>query len=1079
LALETGKSIFTEKLSVVCIARLKSELNSHKLKPSVRVRWGEIISEQEASGIIERAPLVPTGKVVHYLPHRPIEQGSKVRVVQDASAKTKSGQSLNDALYAGPSMIQSLVGMLINFRMFDVGLSADIEKAFHMVGLDVADRDSVRFLWVEDPTRPIDDQKLVVFRFTRVPFGVISSPFLLHRVLHEIFNKDANNPWYQLVNNKFYVDNLVLSVDSVVDAVQLSKSVTSGLASAGFNLRDWCSNSLEFERSLSPEMALAKKDEFISILGMLWNRRLDSLSLKFDELKVPSSANLSAALSALATVFDPCGLFSPCLLPLKIFIRDCWKLKVSWNDILPTLYEIRFRKLVVERNLLKEISISRKLWPSINTKYEIEHHIFCDASKQAYGCSHYLLRKSSDGRTHSCLIFAKARLAPPSGRTIPQLELMAVVIGIRTASFIRKELCCTVSRTMFWTDNTSVIQWLNSAKIQPPFVQNRLTEIRKHQNICLKYVPTEDNPADIVTKGKRPQALESETLWWQGPKWLICESLWPASPAGAPMYEAPAHVVTLLTQLDVETHGLAENFEFWFSIWSKYVRFTYYCLLWTLRRFPADRWPFSKSEGLLLAERVLLHKLQKKYFAQELMQLQNNVPNKSRLPLFLASDGLIHCQTRLVNAVMDWESSHPILLPRKSRIAYVILDTLHRENAHLGVSHLIAKLRERFWIPKVRPLASSVIHNCFICKRVSGGAYQLPPMPPLPLVRVADVAPFLHTGVDYFGPLYVDGVLPHFPPRKVYVALFTCLVFRAVHLELVNDKSGSEFVEALVRFSSVRRLPKFILSDNGTNFTAVQPLVGRSVQITDPVINNFLSSNYIEWHFIPPYRPWYGGVYERLVGVVKISLFKAFINRLLPADTLRTALYYVMDIINSRPLTSVPSDELIEVLTPNHFLRLGGANVNAQLEISLDTDPPTASRITLAYSKVRAVVASYCDAFRSLYFSFLKETQATHHRHPRGSLPLRPKVGDVVLVKELDSSRPSWPCGVVTQVDARQGEAQVRTIQRVTSLNRPTLHGSVQIRLSLVPINRLYPLEIAVSEPVVSSLELPVASTSM
>ena len=89
-------------------------------------------------------------------------------------------------------------------------------------------------------------------------------------------------------------------------------------------------------------------------------------------------------------------------------------------------------------------------------------------------------------------------------------------------------------------------------------------------------------------------------------------------------------------------------------------------------------------------------------------------------------------------------------------------------------------------------------------------------MPPPPEVHLANVDPFLHTGVDCFGPINVQQPTPLLP-IKTYVALFTCTVARAIHLELLRNIPGDEFLMALARFVSQRRMPKFMISDNGTN----------------------------------------------------------------------------------------------------------------------------------------------------------------------------------------------------------------------------------------------------------------------
>ena len=84
----------------------------------------------------------------HYIPHHPVitplKSTTKVRIVYDASAKTRqSNKSLNECLYRGPVILPSLLGLLLRFRLSAIGIVSDVEKAFLNVGLQVHDRDVI------------------------------------------------------------------------------------------------------------------------------------------------------------------------------------------------------------------------------------------------------------------------------------------------------------------------------------------------------------------------------------------------------------------------------------------------------------------------------------------------------------------------------------------------------------------------------------------------------------------------------------------------------------------------------------------------------------------------------------------------------------------------------------------------------------------------------------------------------------------------------------------------------------------------------------------------------------------------
>ena len=75
---------------------------------------------------------------------------------------------------------------------------------------------------------------------------------------------------------------------------------------------------------------------------------------------------------------------------------------------------------------------------------------------------------------------------------------------------------------------------------------------------------------------------------------------------------------------------------------------------------------------------------------------------------------------------------------------------------------------------------------------------------------------FSVTGIDFAGPLFCADV----HDEKFYICLFTCAVTRAVHLELCETLSTSDFILALRRFSSRRGLASVLYSDNAKTFKA-------------------------------------------------------------------------------------------------------------------------------------------------------------------------------------------------------------------------------------------------------------------
>ena len=108
---------------------------------------------------------------------------------------------------------------------------------------------------------------------------------------------------------------------------------------------------------------------------------------------------------------------------------------------------------------------------------------FCDASNKLYATAIYL-RNITDGTVN--LLFSKARNAPRKKTlTIPRLELLSVLIGVRSLLFVTKALKIEVTERILWTVSKCVLQWIKGGGNQSVFVRNRIKEITEKQDICL------------------------------------------------------------------------------------------------------------------------------------------------------------------------------------------------------------------------------------------------------------------------------------------------------------------------------------------------------------------------------------------------------------------------------------------------------------------------------------------------------------------------------------------------------------------------------------------------------------------
>ena len=153
-----------------------------------------------------------------------------------------------------------------------------------------------------------------------------------------------------------------------------------------------------------------------------------------------------------------------------------------------------------------------------------------DASEVAYGAVVYARYYYEDGSISTNIVAAKTRVAPSTATSIPRLELMGAVTGVRLSTKITKVLKLQTSQSIFWSDSLNVLWWIRGhSRGFKPFVANRVGEIQTYTSPeQWKYVPTNLNPADILSRGIKAAELVDCERWWRGPGFLRqSETAWP------------------------------------------------------------------------------------------------------------------------------------------------------------------------------------------------------------------------------------------------------------------------------------------------------------------------------------------------------------------------------------------------------------------------------------------------------------------------------------------------------------------------------------------------------------------------
>jgi transposase InsO family protein len=347
------------------------------------------------------------------------------------------------------------------------------------------------------------------------------------------------------------------------------------------------------------------------------------------------------------------------------------------------------------------------------------------------------------------------------------------------------------------------------------------------------------------------------------------------------------------------------------------------------------------------------------------------------------------------------------LLPVDHPFTTLIIHSIHTAQLRSGVNSTLTALRDRFWIPRARQVIKKLLRKCFVCRKQSGKPYTIPDPAPLPKWRVQDSTPFSVTGVDFTGALFVKTPTKE---EKVYISLFTCAATRALHLEVVEDLSEETFLKAFRRFASRKSLPRTMVSDNGSTYLPVAEVLKRLFQSTS--LKEAFHRRGVEWHFIPKRAPWYGGFWERLIGLTKTVLKKVLGRAHVTLSSLQTVIVEIEAVLNVRPLTYVSSDiEDEEPLTPSHLLygRCITSLPHPIVEDDEINDPNfgNISELTRRAQIQALILQHFWSRWKAEYLTSLREFHKTTGKNNQTI-----RVGEVVLIHD-DSPRIKWKLAVI------------------------------------------------------------------
>ncbi|XP_068738151.1 uncharacterized protein, partial [Montipora capricornis] len=311
---------------------------------------------------------------------------------------------------------------------------------------------------------------------------------------------------------------------------------------------------------------------------------------------------------------------------------------------------------------------------------------------------------------------------------------------------------------------------------------------------------------------------------------------------------------------------------------------------------------------LVLLQRITQEPTRRSSERKRLRQRLNCIGYASplrKLSSFL-HDGVICVGGRLNNASMPFSAKHPMILPSKHPVTDLIIKDYHEKEGHVGACNVLESLRQSFWILRGNAAVRRVLGKCLKCRFWnSSPCDQI--MAQLPCLRVSPFSPpFSSVGVDFFGPILVKEKRSH---AKRYGCVFTCLTFRAAHIEVAHDLTSDSFIQAFTRFVSRRGAPIEVFSDNGTNFRGAETEIKIALRKWNPDrISTCLRRRGVQWYFNPPLASHTRGVWERMIRSIRKILRLLLGNQLVDDQTPLTFIAEVEKILNDRPLVPPSSD---------------------------------------------------------------------------------------------------------------------------------------------------------------------------
>ncbi|XP_063363880.1 uncharacterized protein LOC134652647 [Cydia amplana] len=662
---------------------------------------------------------------VYFMGHsavlRPDAVSTKLRVVFDGSMLTSNKISLNNILMNGPTVQQELFDILLSFRVHKYFIACDIRRMFRNILVQKDQRSLQNILWRDTP-----NESIKCIQLNTVCYGMKSSSNLSTRCLNELATKFERQ--YPLASsailNSTYVDDIIHTENSLAKIVDTQTQLIELLAKGSFKLHKWAANDPSILANIPVEQQVVGELEL--------NKDIKTLGLKLDidsdsfKLSCPVSKNVPKTkrqiLSYISQFYDPLGLAGPVFVQAKIIMQKLAQSCTDWDSVPTPILLKEWLEFYNDLQTMKEIKIKRNV--TVDDIQSAQLVAFGDASISAYGAAIYLRVTDKHGKVTMSLLCSKSRIASKDKKfTVPRLELNASLLMaklcLRAYNTLSKKL--SIKSVHLFSDSQVVLAWQKTDPTKlNAYVANRVKLINEYtKGFQWLYIKTDLNPSDCLSRGVKPSELQGNQLWWCGPtsmsdpEYKFTDVSNDNVPDNLPEIKH-ADSSKPVCMASYQSVSLANDLLDKFSNINKAVNVLAY-----IQRFCKNVHPGSQKIKLNFitfseatqALHMFIKNEQERFFDKELASLREGRQVSSYLLSvnpFIDANGILRVGGRLQHSSLPYSHKHQIILPKESKVTYLIIENEHLKLLHAGQKEVLSNLSQRYYIVNGLKLVKSL-----------------------------------------------------------------------------------------------------------------------------------------------------------------------------------------------------------------------------------------------------------------------------------------------------------------------------------------------------------------------------------